>query len=58
MAVVLEKIKDPFDIGWRERIIVLGGVLCVCLMAIFLGFVYAPTEMKILLPLIPLSIFV
>ena len=58
MTVVLEKIKNPFDIGWRERILVLGSVLCVCLMGIFLGFVYAPTEMQILLPLIPVSIFV
>jgi len=49
--------RDPFDASWRERVVVLGAVLAVLLLALALGLGYARHATVELLGLLPASIF-
>ncbi len=50
--------KDPFDVGWKERILVLGSVFAAIIALIVLGLVFDPERTHALLILIPSSFFV
>lgn len=49
---------DPFDVTWRERLVVLGGVAAALAVAYALGMVFARSATMELLALIPASFFV
>ena len=50
--------RDPFDIGWKERLLVLGSVLGGIIALIVLGLIFDPERTHTLLILIPSSFFV
>ncbi len=45
----------PFDVGWRERVAVLGGVALLLLLGFLLGQRFAPTETFEVLGLVPVT---
>ena len=49
---------DPFDVTWRERLVVLGTVGAVLITAYVLGIIYAPDATHQLTALVPASFFV
>ena len=48
--------KDPFDVTWRERLVVLGSVAAAVIVAFSLGLVYANDATVELMGLIPVSV--
>lgn len=50
--------RDPFDADWRERLIVLGGLVAVLVAAYVIGIRYAAGSTKELSALVPASFFV
>ena len=46
---------DPFDATWRERLVVLGGVVVAVLIGLFLGLQYKPEKILELLGLLPVT---
>ncbi len=49
--------RDPFDVSWRERLVVLGSLAGIIALTIALGFAYAPDLALELAGLIPASVF-
>ncbi len=45
----------PFDVGWRERVVVLGGIGAVLVLGFLLGYSFAPKQTLEILGLLPIT---
>lgn len=50
-------VRDPFDVSWRERLVVLGTLSGIVVSALILGLIYAGDATMELVGLVPASIF-
>ena len=51
----LAEVHHPFDVGWRERVVVLGGVAVLLLVGMLVGQSLAPTETYEVVGLTPVT---